>query len=349
MKTFQISVLPGDGIGPEVTQSAVEVINAATASDSEISCEYKYLNAGANEYQRSGTDLPEDTLHTCKESDAILLGAMGLPSVRYPDGRELTPQIEIREQLDLYGGLRPIFLYHANDTPLKDKQAGEIDILLVRENTQGLFAARKNGVFDNTKATDQLVLTRKGCERIIHLAMQEARKRRKKVTLVDKANVLPSMVFFRKIFHEVAAGYPDIETECVYIDAMALFLVRCPERFDVIVTENMFGDILSDLLAGLVGGMGIAPSADIGEQCAVFQPSHGTAPDIAGKGIANPLATILSAALMLKWLPSTKANAHGSRIEAAVARSLSNPENRTVDMGGNCTTEQMTSLVIECL
>ncbi len=349
MKRFNIAVLPGDGIGTEVTQAAVEVLKVATAAHSEFALEYSEYPAGAGEFRRSGDDLPPATLAACREADAVLLGAMGLPAVRRPDGRELTPQIDLREILDLYGGLRPIKLYHQQDTPLKNHGPGDIDIMLVRENTEGLFAARKNGIFDHDKATDQLVLTRKGCERICRMAFEQARARRKKATLVDKANVLPSMVFFRRIFLEVAEQYPDVQAECVYVDAMALYLVQRPHTFDVIVTENMFGDILSDLLAGIVGGMGFAPSADIGDDCAVFQPSHGTAPDIAGKGIANPVATILSAAMMLKWLPDPDAQACGERIESAVAAALLDPLNRCADVRGPLTTLEMTERIIQCL
>jgi 3-isopropylmalate dehydrogenase len=166
---------------------------------------------------------------------------------------------------------------------------------------------------------------------------------------VDKANVLPSMVFFRRIFDEIAAQYPDVATDRVYVDAMALFLVRKPEAFDVIVTENMFGDILSDLAGGLVGGMGMAPSGDIGDDCAVFQPSHGTAPDIAGKGIANPVATILSAAMMLDWLGHEQTVRGAKLIEDAVQRVFADPANRTPDMGGKLTTSELADRVIATL
>jgi 3-isopropylmalate dehydrogenase len=279
----------------------------------------------------------------------VLLGAMGLPSVRWPDGKEMTPQIDLREKLDLYAGPRPIKLFHGDDSPLKGYQAGEIDFVIVRENTEGLFSARLSTNPSADEARDVLRLTRKGCERVIRFAFDLARKRRKHCTLVDKANVLPSMVFFRRIFDEIAGQYPDVVTERVYVDAMALFLVRKPEAFDVIVTENMFGDILSDLAGGLVGGMGMAPSGDIGDDCAVFQPSHGTAPDIAGKGIANPVATILSAAMMLEWLGHEQTVSAARRIESAVQRVFADPANRTPDMGGKLTTTGITDLIIAAL
>jgi len=180
-------------------------------------------------------------------------------------------------------------------------------------------------------------------------AFRLAQKRRRHLTLVDKANVLPSMVFFRRVFDEVAVEFPDVATDRIYVDAAALHLVRRPESFDVLVTENMFGDILSDLAAALVGGMGMAPSADIGDQAAVFQPSHGTAPDIAGKGIANPVATILSAAMLLDWLDLPECGSAAQRIRNAVAGALSDPACRTPDLGGRMTTQQMTSAVIERL
>ena len=192
-------------------------------------------------------------------------------------------------------------------------------------------------------------ITRHGAERVCREAFKLAAKRRRHVTLVDKANVLPSMAFFRKIFDEVATEFPDIETDRVYVDAMALFLVQKPEAYDVMVTENMFGDILSDLAAGIVGGMGMAPSADIGPDHALFQPSHGTAPTIAGKGIANPIATILSAALMLEWLDHPETVRGARLIENAVAKVMGDPANLTADLGGTTGTKEIAERVIAAL
>ncbi|MDO8632480.1 MAG: isocitrate/isopropylmalate family dehydrogenase, partial [Phycisphaerales bacterium] len=276
--------------------------------------------------------------------------AMGLPNVRWPDGKEMTPQLDLREKLDLYCGLRPIRLYHEADTPLKRYRAGEIDFLIVRESTEGLFSGRlARHSADGNEATDTLRITRRGAKRIIRAAFREATRRRRLVTLVDKANVLPSMVFFRSIFDEVAREFPDVQTERIYVDAAALYLVQRPHTFDVLVTENMFGDILSDLGAGLVGGMGMAPSADIGADCAVFQPSHGSAPDIAGRGIANPIATILSAAMMLEWLGHEETVRQAQAIRQAVEHVLMDPLNRTPDLGGRLTTQQMTDRIIDRL
>jgi 3-isopropylmalate dehydrogenase len=265
----------------------------------------------------------------------------------------MTPQIDLREQLDLYAGPRPIKLYHSNDTPLKDYDAGEIDFVIVRENTEGLFSARLSSSSSDDEARDVLRLTRKGCERVIRFAFELARKRRKHCTLVDKANVLPSMVFMRRIFDEIAAEYPDVTTDRVYVDATALFLVRKPEAFDVLVTENMFGDILSDLAGGLVGGMGMAPSGDIGDKHALFQPAHGTAPDIAGQGIANPTAMILSVAMMLDWLAQRHGDttlADGARaVERAVERAFAGSNVKPREFGGASGTAEITRAVIEGL
>jgi 3-isopropylmalate dehydrogenase len=351
LRTFEIAVLPGDGIGVDVTREAVRVLEAVQAKLAGVRFAFQQHSVGAGEFLRSGDPLPAAALDACARADAVLLGAMGLPSVRWPDGREMTPQIDLREKLDLYAGPRPIRLYHGNDTPLKGYGSGgrTIDFVIVRENTEGLFSARLSTQPSMDEARDVLRLTRRGCERVIRFAFDLARKRRRHCTLVDKANVLPSMVFFRRIFDEIAAQYPDVATDRVYVDAMALFLVRKPEAFDVIVTENMFGDILSDLAGGLVGGMGMAPSGDIGDDCAVFQPSHGTAPDIAGKGIANPVATILSAAMMLDWLGHEQTVSAARRIENAVKRVFDVAGNRTPDMGGELTTSGLTDLIIAVL
>jgi 3-isopropylmalate dehydrogenase len=350
VKTFKIAVLPGDGIGVDVTQAAVEVLQATESKLSDLNFSFKECAVGAQEYLNNGDPLPEKAFETCKASDAVLLGAMGLPSVRWPDGKEMTPQIDLRERLDLYGGIRPIHLYHAEDSPLKGYSDSEIDFIIVRENCEGLFSARLSQ-FDSKKdeVCDVMRISRKGAERVCRMAFELAQSRRRKCTLVDKANVLPSMVFFRSIFDEVAKDFPDVETDHVYVDAMALFLVQHPERFDVMVTENMFGDILSDLAAGLVGGMGMAPSGDIGDQYAVFQPSHGTAPDIAGKGIANPIACILSASMMLEWLKHPAAIEGAKLIRNAVATVLKDPQNRTPDVGGKLTTPELTSKIINQL
>jgi 3-isopropylmalate dehydrogenase len=313
---YRIAVLPGDGIGVEVMAEACRVLEAVQDG---FTLEFAEMSVGANEYLTNGDPLPPATLDRARTYDAILLGAMGLPDVRWPNGTEMTPQIDIREQLDLYLGLRPIRLISESLTPLKGHQRGGIDFLLIRENTEGLFFSRGAAQKDNPPFVEDIMhISRDRSERLFRRAFEHARLRRKKVTLVDKANVLPSMAYFRRIFQEIAVDYPDVQTECVYVDAMALYLLTRPQVYDVVVTENMFGDILSDLAAGLIGGMGYAPSADIGDKWAVFQPSHGTAPDIAGKGLANPVAMILSAAMMLDWFGTDATKKAARRIEQAV-------------------------------
>ena len=348
--SWDVAVLPGDGIGPEVVGATLAVLEKLEGHWSKARLVFHEYAVGTKEYLRCGDPLPAEAFAACRRADAILLGAMGLPSVRWPDGRELTPQIDLRERLDLYAGLRPIRLYHAQDSPLKRYGAGEIDMVIVRENCEGLFASRLSKADPASgEVCDVMRITRRGAERVCRAAFELATRRRKRCALVDKANVLPSMVFFRSVFDDVAREYPDVEASHFYVDAMALYLLQKPHAFDVMVTENMFGDILSDMAAGLIGGMGMAPSADIGDDCAVFQPSHGTAPDIAGKGIANPIATILYAAMMLEWLGHPELQDGAARIRRAVEAVLADPANRTPDTGGNLTTRQMTEKVIENL
>jgi 3-isopropylmalate dehydrogenase len=348
--TFSIAVLPGDGIGPEVTAAGVEVLRAVEAQSPALHFSLEEFSIGAGAYLKTGDPLPAAVLTRLRAFDAILLGAAGLPGVRWPTGVEIAPQLDLRERLDLYCGMRPVYLFHSSDSPLREKAAGGIDILLVRESTEGLFSGRNDRANITTdRAEDRLVITRHGAERVIRAAFRAARERRKHLTLVDKSNVLPSMAFFRGIFDEIAAEFPEIRTERIYIDAAALYLVQRPETFDVLVTENMFGDILSDLLAGIVGGMGMAPSADIGDVWAVFQPSHGSAPDISGKGIANPVATILSVAMMLEWLDDEETRGAAERIRAAVRAVFSDRRARTPDMGGDLTTSAMTARIVAAL
>jgi 3-isopropylmalate dehydrogenase len=269
---------------------------------------------------------------------------MGLPDVRYPDGTEIAPQIEFRERFRLYAGVRPCAPLSPAMTPLADPRARSMDFVLVRESTEGLFAARTLSRREGDDVVfDTMRISRATSERLFTFAFDLARRRKAmgrpgRVTCVDKANVLPAMAFFRRIFLECATHYPDIIAECAYVDATALRLVRAPWEFDVLVTENMFGDILSDLGAGLIGGMGMAPSADIGDGHAVFQPCHGTAPDIAGRGLANPTAMFLSGAMMLEWL----GDRHGvdacvraaDAIRAAVGAAYADEALRPREIGG---------------
>lgn len=347
MNHYSIASLPGDGIGPEVVKQTLRVLEAVQRKTDAFRVEVESYSIGAGEYLRGGDPLPESTFQKISEHKAILLGAMGLPDVRWPNGTEMTPQLDLRERLELYAGPRPIRLYHQEFCRLKGYRTGEIDFVLMRENTEGLFWSRKGSLTSNeVEVIDGLRISRKGSERLFRAAFEEARRRRNKVTLVDKSNVLPSMAYFRTIFDEVAAEYSDVEAERYYVDATALYLVQRPDSFDVIVTENMFGDILSDLAAGLIGGMGMAPSGDIGPTHAVFQPSHGSAPDIAGNDWANPTATILSAAMMLDWLGETEA---GGIVRSGMERVFSDPLARTRDLGGEASCTEIGDRVVDAV
>lgn len=314
--------------------------------------------AGAQHYLDTGESLPEATLAACRAADAILFGAMGLPHVRGSDGTEIIPQLDIRFALDLYAGVRPVRTWPGLPVPLSDPRAMQIDLVLVRESTEGLFYARGRGVVEKDAVYDTQKISRAGTTRIVDFALKLAQDRARsgkpgKVTNVDKANVFASMAFWRTIFEERARLYPDIQTESAYVDAMALNLVLKPWQYDVLVTENMFGDILSDLIASLVGGMGMAPSADLGDDHGLFQPAHGTAPDITGKGVANPTAMILSVAMMLDWLALRKddaALADGARaIESAVQTAFATQAVRPREFGGDSGTADITQAVLERL
>jgi 3-isopropylmalate dehydrogenase len=340
----RIAVMPGDGIGEEIMAPCLELVNQAAARVGGFSLGYDYIESGAGLYLRTGDALPQSALDRARAADAILLGAMGLPNVRYPDGREIVPQIDIREELDLYAGIRPVRTFPGLPVPLADPRAQNLDFVLIRESTEGLFAERGRPQESNDLATDKMIVTRKGSERVFKFAFDLAARRKKqgkegRVTCVDKANVLGSMAFFRCIFDEIAADHPDIIADHFYVDAMALKLIRNPWDNDVLVTENMFGDILSDAGAAIMGGMGLAPSADIGDENAVFQPCHGTAPDIVGTGKANPTAMILSAAMMLEWLGETQnsdaMSEAGRLLDAAVLSAFSSGDLVPYEMGGD--------------
>jgi 3-isopropylmalate dehydrogenase len=359
MREFRIAVFPGDGIGREVMAPCLAVLDALINRVGGFRLRLETYEAGAEQYRATGIALPEDALLGAERADAILLGAMGLPDVRYPDGTEVAPHLDFRQRFQLYAGVRPIRVLRGSPTPLADPRARQIDCVLVRESTEGLFAARTLTERDGDAAVrDTMLITRRTCERLFAFAFALARVRRDagrpgRVTCVDKANVLPSMAFFRRIFLECAAKFPDVPAECAYVDAVGLRLVRSPWDFDVLVTENMFGDILSDVGAALLGGMGMAPSADIGDEHAVFQPCHGTAPDIAGRGLANPTAMFLSAAMMLEWLGERHKVPACGRAAAALVRAVeaafAEGTMVTVENGGTAGTAVVTARVLRCL
>jgi 3-isopropylmalate dehydrogenase len=357
-KIYSIAVLPGDGIGAEVMDSGVAVLDALAPL---IGAEFAtgLHPAGAQHYLDTGVALPESTLQACRDANAILFGAMGLPHVRQADGTEVIPQLDIRFALDLYAGVRPIRTFPGLPVPLSSPRAEDIDLVLVRENTEGLFHSRGRGEMRGAdEAFDTMKISRHGTARVCDFAFRLARKRKAsgrpgRVTSVDKANVFLSMAFWRSVFEQRAGEFPDIASDSAYVDAMALNLVMKPWDYDVLVTENMFGDILSDLVAALVGGMGMAPSADIGDRHGLFQPAHGTAPDIVGRGIANPTAMILSVAMMLDWLSDRHGDAAlaegARRIERSVQSAFARGAVRPFEFGGKSGTEEITRAVVEGL
>ena len=347
---LRIAVVPGDGIGPEVCSCAVDVLQTVLADVCPL--DIQYYEGGADCYRVHGDALPEATLDGCRKADAVLHGAAGLPDVVYPDGTEAGQDfsMKMRAALDLYANIRPVKSYPSVPGVLIATADRPIDYVIVRENTEGLYAARSGGnIVRDRVATDTLVISRDGVERITHMAARLALSRqgapadgKRRVTIVDKANVLRSYAFFRKVALEVLAGYPEIETECILIDAMTTYMVQQPDRFDVVVTENIFGDILSDLGAGTVGGLGLAASSEVGDRYGYFQGIHGSAPGIQGCGIANPIATILSAGQMLDWLsdkPGWEALAPaGRRIRLATEAAIADRSGLTVDVGGTANT-----------
>jgi 3-isopropylmalate dehydrogenase len=357
--SFHIAVLPGDGIGKEVMIAADQILSVVSRRVG-VAFSLEYMPAGAQHYVDTGVALPEETLKVCERADAILFGAMGLPHVRGADGTEIIPQLDLRFHFDLYAGVRPIRTFKGLPTPLSHPKAAQIDLVLVRESTEGLFYARGRGdVRGDMEVYDTMRITRAGTSRICDFAFKLAQSRAARlgrparVTNVDKANVFASMAFWRKVFEESAARHPDVAQDSAYVDAMALNLVMKPWAYDVLVTENMFGDILSDLIAALVGGMGMAPSGDIGDHHALFQPAHGTAPDIAGQGKANPTAMILSAAMMLEWLGQRHQDSRltdgAALLESAVEKVFSHGTVRPMEFGGTSGTVAVTQAVIEAL
>ncbi len=354
-RNFDIAVFHGDGIGPEIMAPSLDILSDLAARSGAYGFAFKDAPAGAAHYARTGQSLPETSLRTARDADAILLSAMGLPHVRYPDGTEISPQIELRKALTLFAGVRPVTVRPGQPTPLKLPEGKQIDFVLVRESTEGLFFSQGAGEVQEGEARETLRITRDISEKLFRFTFDLAQQRRAngdgpgRVTCVDKANVFRAFAFFREIFDAEAARHPDLSADHAYVDATALWMVQKPWAFDVLVTENMFGDILSDLGAGLMGGLGLAPSADIGLEHAVFQPCHGSAPDIAGQGIANPFAMILSAAMMLDWLGTRhdlpQMQSDGRALRAAVDAVVARGDQLTRDLGGSATLAEASAAV----
>lgn len=322
----KIAVLPGDGIGVEIVPQAIKVLDkVAKKYGYEFSYEEGLIGGAA--IDATGHPLPQETLELCQSSDAILLGAVGgpkwdnLPVDKRPEAAALLP---LRKTLGLYANIRPAFLYSAlaSASTLKEEVIMGTDLVTIRELTGGLYFGEKRREKTETGevAIDTLVYSTEEIERIVRLAFEIAKTRRKKVTSVDKANVLESSRLWRETVNRIHQDYPEVELEHMYVDNAAMQLVRRPTQFDVIVTENMFGDILTDQASMLIGSIGMLPSASLGGKVGLYEPSHGSAPDIAGQDKANPLATILSAAMMLKY--SFGYHEAAKDVEEAVAKVL---------------------------
>lgn len=353
---FNIAVMPGDGIGDEITEPCLRLLERASARVGGLALRFDTLQAGAGYYRDHGVSMPKESWEGSKNADAILLAAAGLPDVRMPDGREIMPQVELRFEYGLYAGVRPVKPIPGVRPILADPQAHNADYVVVRESTEGLFAPWCPGeIIENREARETMALTRDTSEKLYDFCFNLARQRQaagvgqNKVTNVDKANVFAAFKWQRDIFYERAAQNSDVSADHAYVDAFAMHMVQKPQSIDVAVTENQFGDILSDLGAALMGGLGYAPSADIGDEHAVFQPCHGTAPDIAGKGLANPTAMILSAAMMLEWLgekhASTEAVTTAGLIRRAVDAAFADGSLVTCELGGDAGTSRVYDVV----
>lgn len=326
---YQIAVIPGDGIGKEVMEATISVLD-----ELDVDFDYIYGIAGDECNEEHGTPLPQETTDIVRDSDACLFGAAGETAADVI--------VKIRQEMKMFANLRPVKSY-----PNTKSLFENVDFMIVRENTEGLYIADQEEETEDG-AIAKRVITREAEERIIDYAFQYAKdNNRTKVTAVHKANVLKKTDgLFKKIFYEVGEKYPDIDTEDFYVDATAMYLVTQPQEFQVVVTTNLFGDILSDEGAGLVGGLGLIPSANIGADGALFEPVHGSAPDIAGQQKANPIAMMLSAIMMLRYLGENDA---ADKFDAAILKVLSEGKTLTGDLGGSATTMEVAQAVKNAL
>jgi isocitrate dehydrogenase (NAD+) len=337
MTTRTVTLIPGDGIGPEVTDATLVVLRAANAD-----LEFDTQLAGLEALQQLRNPLPKATLDSAERTRLILKGPLTTPS----GSGFRSINVELRKTYDLYANVRPV------RTIVPGGRYEDVDLVLIRENTEGLYVGVEHyiGMHGDPRAAAEsvMIVTRFGAERIVRYAFEYARRRgRKKVTLAHKANILKyTQGLFLEVAKQVANGFPDIEWEDRIIDATAMQLVLDPHRFDVLVMENMFGDILSDLMAGLVGGLGFAPAGNIGTEAAMFEAVHGSAPDIAGKGIANPTALILSACLLLDHVEQGET---AERIRSALHTVVREGWSRTRDMGGDATTREFANAIVRAL
>lgn len=338
MTAYKIALIPGDGIGPEVVHEAVRVLETISELDPKIQFAFTEYPWGCEDYLKNGEMMPENGMEILRDYDAILLGAVGYPGV--PDHISLRDLLlRIRHDFDQYVNLRPVKLLKGAPCPLKDVKREDIDMIFIRENSEGEYAGSGAWLYPNSDQEVVIqngVFSRKGCERIIRYAFDLARKEKRSLTSVSKGNALNySMVFWDQIFNEVKKDYPDVPTYSLLVDAASMFMVKDPKRFGVVVTSNLFGDILTDLGAAIAGGMGLAASANINperEYPSMFEPIHGSAPDIAGKGIANPLASIWAASQLLDFLGYKE---WGKRIIDGIETMLEQKRGLTPDLGGN--------------
>jgi 3-isopropylmalate dehydrogenase len=370
--SYEISVLPGDGIGPELTEEVIKVLNTALQIFVGFSLNFTYFEAGAGLYLRTGEIFPREEYDAIAKSDAIFKAPVGLSEAVLPDGTEAgVTDVILRSSLDLWANVRPAKMRPGVKSPLKDVQTGDIDYVIVRENTEGLYSAWSISPEKATRApapaglvlrdevcTDNLIITRSASERIIRYAFDLAMQRKgcpadgsRRVTCVDKANVLKSYAFFRKIYDEIAACYPEIQKDYAYVDAMTQWQIRTPGYFDVVVTENFLGDIISDLGAATVGSVGMGPGANIGDNIAMFEPIHGSAPKYTGKRVSNPIASILSASMMLDWLGLKYENQDAKQaadlVEKAVDAVLLEGRCLTYDLGGESKTNELGDAIVK--
>lgn len=352
MKTYRIAVIPGDGVGPEVIDAGLRVLHTIADVQSEIAWHFDSYPWGAGHYLAHGSVMPEEALHQLRDYDAILLGAVGDP--RVPDHLPAAQSvITIRQRFDQWVNLRPIKLLPGVPGPLKAKGPEHVDFVVVRENTEGEYVnagGRTHHGMPSEVAVQTSIFTRSGVERVMRYAFELAAESGRSLTSISKGNALAySLVFWDQIFEELASEYPQVKTYQLLADAAALFFVRDPERFEVVVTTNMLGDILTDLGAALQGGIGMAPSANLNPDRSfpsMFEPIHGAAPDIAGRGIANPIGTIWSVQMMLEFLGEHE---WAAGVMKAIEETVAQESLRTGDLGGTAKTTEVAEAVCQWL
>ncbi|MEK4028248.1 tartrate dehydrogenase [Pseudobacillus sp. FSL P4-0506] len=352
MKTFKIAVIAGDGIGPEVINEGVKVLNKVAELDSSFQFDFTYFPWGCEFYAENGKMMDDDGIEQLKEFDAIYLGAVGFPGV--PDHISLWDLLlKIRKSFDQYVNIRPVRLLKGAHLPLVDVKREDIDMLFIRENSEGEYSGAGDWLFkgqEHEVVLQNSVFSRKGTERIIRYAFETAKREGRSLTSISKANALNySMVFWDQVFDEVSAEYPEVETASYLVDAAAMLMIKDPKRFEVVVTSNLFGDILTDLGAALAGGIGLAAGANINPERnfpSMFEPIHGSAPDIAGQGVANPLASIWSASQMLDFFGYEQ---YGQAVLAAVEQLLLEDKALTPDMNGTASTSEVGDRITEII